>query len=266
MKKFTYRLPWLITAFLLLALTSIGKANAAGEFEVLPTSSGKITGNPITVSWTSSAPQQWVRAFDAASGNRFFDSGRLLSGSGVLSISIPTTAAEVQIVFYEKISGAWFPQESTFPIEISGGGGGGTGAISIAGRISCEAVGIGPGLPSVMTDPGGLGTALEQGPTASCALECPAGEFLIAPVCNPFIIRTYPGGLGPIEAMVGTIRYGEILEDPFTGQFTTSGESLSSAVCQLNGQFDKYYDFETGGVYPNLEFTLRGSAACLKIN
>ena len=86
-------------------LWSTAYSATAGSFT--PAAGTTISSTSVTVGWTSTALQQWVRAYNA-SEVKIFDSGRKTASTGTVQFSVASTDTSLRVVFYEKASnGQW---------------------------------------------------------------------------------------------------------------------------------------------------------------
>ena len=99
----------------LLLLFSCAAVAASGSFT--PAAGSIITNSTVVVSWTSDAPQQWVRAY--ANRSIIYDSQRLSGASGEVQFSLPTDATTLMIIYYERPdNGQWVANRRTYTVSI----------------------------------------------------------------------------------------------------------------------------------------------------
>lgn len=216
----------------------------AGTFT--PAAGTTVNESPLTISWNSTEPQQWVRAFNS-SGEKFFDSGRQFSASGQVQIDIPSTISSLRIVFYERVDGVWSAQDRIYPVDIDDFGGM-PGQVTVSDRISCETEAI-----DLTALEGSSGSELH--PTLSCNVSCPAGEFLIATDC----VATVLSGFGDSGDNISNL----------TTDFAYL--SPSAASCNVYGQFESFIDTDIDSVnylgFLGLTYSVKmtTSGACMSL-
>lgn len=106
----------------------------AGEFQ--PAAGTSIHSGEVTISWTSDAQNQWVRAY-GSNRAKIFDSGRQIKASGQVSFEVPQSESRLQVIFYEKVGGKWSSQSRYYTVSISSDGGAGGSGDVLAG-LNCS--------------------------------------------------------------------------------------------------------------------------------
>lgn len=102
----------LISSFALLLFSSV---SYSASFS--PEDGTTITSPNVTVTWSSDAFQQWVRAYDSRN-RKIFDSGRLQSASGSVHFNVLESETRLKIIFYEKM-GDWDSEERLYTVNMS---------------------------------------------------------------------------------------------------------------------------------------------------
>ncbi len=111
-------------AALVCLLCSISSLAMAGSFTPEAGTTITSTSVTVTVGWTSTASEQWVRAYDS-SAEKIFDSGRQLSSSGQVNFAVSSSETLLRVIFYEK-TGSWVANERTYSVAIGSTDGGDT--------------------------------------------------------------------------------------------------------------------------------------------
>ncbi len=115
-------------------LWSFSSLVMAGTFT--PVAGTTIASSAVSIGWTSTAIQQYVRAYDS-SGDKIFDSGRQFSSTGQVNFTVAASETLLRVIFYEKTAdGSWVPNERIYNVSIGGTTGDGISEDTLA-NLNC---------------------------------------------------------------------------------------------------------------------------------